>query len=752
VVVLLGLGVAGGIWRFSPREREEWLSLQGSDPWFATESLKMDVTVHRPADDEYVIWINGASHRVRVDPSSSAEDVSGDMTEAYFGFDVKLHGDETEIEVRLLTEDGELLDTATKRVVIDRTPPVITVEGGLELETEQRIEVRGRVEDDHPKEWVAVNDFTRNLTDGAFTIPVDLEDQAEKTLEIVAADRVGNESRAKVTVRRTTRVPEVSKRLLQSYGLGVPDRLAVSEKGLVRWTDVLGDRRLRAHGPVRGLVFTREGLRTGGSAGGFRTWSVRSGRELSREREDSALFSVRQIAVSRHGQRTAICSSRLDSWEPTGEIAWSRQLSVDGRVLLEDEVCSVSFLPDGLSVAWLTARAVGVRRVYGDAVWEHALEQDSYRLSKGASTAVVASPAGKTIHAGCTDGRILTFRAEEDVLLRTLEGHGAFVTSLAVCEKAPQLLVSGSQDSTIRVWDGSTGECRAVLKPETKSGGITAVALSPAGDSIASGDDWGVIRIWSVSRGEPLRWVQPVTGDVVHSLAWSPDGSTIASGHASGRIRLLSADTLKETIESAGHAGAVIGVASAPDGSWVASGGVDDTIRVWDLSTGAEIRRLELGEKTVGEVLGAIVASPEGDWLAGWWMMGPTVVWDTTSWDRLWTKNPGFIPEVRALRTKLVGQFPAAGPLHIHDARTGSEERTLESFGSLFTGASPDGRRLLLHRKEVVAVLDLDLERILCRREGKGRSAPGAFSEGGGRSPTCCVSTRSPRPSRSGTR
>jgi serine/threonine protein kinase len=150
----------------------------------------------RAVSDAYVIWINGATHDVRIDPRDARDG------QVYFGFDVNLRGDETKIEVRLLTEGGDLIDTETIAVVIDRTPPVIKVEGGLELEAEERIDVRGRVEDDHPGKHVLGNGRAYGLEDSAFTIPVDLEDQAEKTLEIVAKDKVGNESRVMVTVRR----------------------------------------------------------------------------------------------------------------------------------------------------------------------------------------------------------------------------------------------------------------------------------------------------------------------------------------------------------------------------------------------------------------------------------------------------------------------------------------------------------------------------------------------------------------------
>jgi hypothetical protein len=57
----------------------------------------------------------------------------------------------------------------------------------------------------------------------------------------------------------------------------------------------------------------------------------------------------------------------------------------------------------------------------------------------------------------------------------------------------------------------------------------TALALSPNGDTIASGNNAGTIYMWRTSDGTLIRTLQGLTG-VVMSIAFSPDGSTLASG------------------------------------------------------------------------------------------------------------------------------------------------------------------------------------------------------------------------------
>jgi WD40 repeat protein len=62
----------------------------------------------------------------------------------------------------------------------------------------------------------------------------------------------------------------------------------------------------------------------------------------------------------------------------------------------------------------------------------------------------------------------------------TITGHGDWVTTLAVNDNL-KAIVSGSLDSSIKVWDMNTGKC---LKTMPMGAPIWSVAFSPTGEHL----------------------------------------------------------------------------------------------------------------------------------------------------------------------------------------------------------------------------------------------------------------------------
>jgi WD40 repeat protein len=108
-------------------------------------------------------------------------------------------------------------------------------------------------------------------------------------------------------------------------------------------------------------------------------------------------------------------------------------------------------------------------------------------------------------------------------------GHTNVVTCLAFSPDG-KLLASGSNDTTIIVWDVPAFRPRAVLRGHTLA--VRTIAFNPDGTRLASGGADGSLFIWDVAQGVP---VDSLPGNAnppnpVNTLAYSPDRRWLVVG------------------------------------------------------------------------------------------------------------------------------------------------------------------------------------------------------------------------------
>ena len=137
--------------------------------------------------------------------------------------------------------------------------------------------------------------------------------------------------------------------------------------------------------------------------------------------------------------------------------------------------------------------------------------------------------------------------------IQTLEGHGGSVTSVAFSADS-KLVVSGSDDRTIKVWDAATGREMQTLAIGTILYNIsfditgaylntdigvivldTLLALDTAPSAPAQGCGVSSDDIWTTWNSENLLWL-PTEYRPRRSLV---SASTVAIGCASGRVLIF---------------------------------------------------------------------------------------------------------------------------------------------------------------------------------------------------------------------
>jgi WD40 repeat protein len=94
----------------------------------------------------------------------------------------------------------------------------------------------------------------------------------------------------------------------------------------------------------------------------------------------------------------------------------------------------------------------------------------------------------------------------------------------------------------------------------------------------------------------------------IFSVAFSPGGRMLATGNQDDTIRLWDLTTGRQVRALTGHIGYVHAVAFSPDGSTLISGSEDKTAVLWDLATGQEIRTVH----SYTGAISSIALSPDG--------------------------------------------------------------------------------------------------------------------------------------------
>ena len=124
-------------------------------------------------------------------------------------------------------------------------------------------------------------------------------------------------------------------------------------------------------------------------------------------------------------------------------------------------------------------------------------------------------------------------------------------------------------------------------------------AVSPCEEMLATaiGENGETIEVLSVASGTPITTLTKHQRCVT-ALAFSPTGEHLVSGDAAGNLCVWSVEPWRELQELIGHTGKITAVAFHPDGSQVVTTSHDRTARVWDFESGKYLASLPLAEES----------------------------------------------------------------------------------------------------------------------------------------------------------
>eukprot|EP00941_MAST-03F_sp_MAST-3F-sp1_P001611 g1611.t1 len=189
------------------------------------------------------------------------------------------------------------------------------------------------------------------------------------------------------------------------------------------------------------------------------------------------------------------------------------------------------------------------------------------------------------------DGQVIVWDVRKEKMERVLRGHSSDVLGVDVSPIDNNIFVSGSCDSSCKVWDVRSSQCvmhfgQDIFGDRTHGSDVNCVEFMPSGYQFVSGSDDGSARLFDLrsysqqNKFDHVRNDEPVT-----SLCLSKTGRLLIVGTDDGLV--FAWDTLRRlTLRQEfgfpfAHKNRVSALDMNAEGQAVASGSFDGKIKIW---------------------------------------------------------------------------------------------------------------------------------------------------------------------------
>lgn len=341
---------------------------------------------------------------------------------------------------------------------------------------------------------------------------------------------------------------------------------------------------------------------------------------LTADPERSILLALQSISTTRSVDGTLLPESleALHRSLVTSQV----RMTLEGH---ETWVLSGDYSPDGSQLATIGYDGTVI-------IWDVAMGRELFHIpgtsepNDFVTTKRIAYSLDGKLLVTCDRNLVKEYDPASGELLRTLTGHNAFVTAIAISVDGKHI-ASGGLDGLTIIWDMSTGD--ALHQLVSHADAVEELTFSPDGKWLVTAGDDAAMRIWDANTGALLQEYTDFTG-VVLGATFSPDGRQFAFSDGSLHVWQFSQDGDTINNQELFTLPAAVSDSFSPDGKFIAGTGGSDpggnAVSIWDATTGREV--ITLSGHT-GGVMG-LAFSPEGKSLASTSLDGTVKIWSLT--------------------------------------------------------------------------------------------------------------------------
>ncbi|KAF3071528.1 hypothetical protein TsFJ059_003858 [Trichoderma semiorbis] len=256
------------------------------------------------------------------------------------------------------------------------------------------------------------------------------------------------------------------------------------------------------------------------------------------------------------------------------------------------DIFTAKFDPTGnLIASGSMDRSIMLWRTYGDC--------ENYGVLNGHKGAVLDlqwARDSEIVYSASADMHLASWDLTSGTRIRRYVGHEEIINTLDISKRGEEMLISGSDDSTIGIWDPRSKNAVDYIQTEFP---VTAVAISQAGNEIYTGGIDNDIRVWDLRKKAVVYSLLGHT-DTVTSLRVSPDSQSLLSYSMDTTVRTWDIRPFAPTERhirtfDGATAGVDQNLARASwdsEGKKVAAASGDGTVVIWSVQTGKLLYKL----------------------------------------------------------------------------------------------------------------------------------------------------------------